>query len=84
MQTLCTKNYKATFPILTKKTIQGKEKRELYKLLTEKTPKNLQGEVGWNFEKFLINKKGEVVNRFRPSIDPLDSELTQKIEALLK
>jgi glutathione peroxidase len=84
MLEFCTKNYKATFPILTKKTIQGKEKRELYKLLTEKTPKNLQGEVGWNFEKFLINKKGEVVNRFRPSIDPLDSELTQKIEALLK
>jgi glutathione peroxidase len=84
MLEFCTKNYKATFPILTKKTIQGKEKRELYKLLTEKTPKNLQGEVGWNFEKFLISKKGEVVNRMRPSMDPLETEMIQKIEAQLK
>lgn len=84
MLEFCTKNYKATFPILTKKTIQGKEKRELYKLLTEKTPKNLQGEVGWNFEKFLISKKGEVINRMRPSMDPLETEMIQKIEAQLK
>lgn len=84
MLEFCSKKYKATFPILTKKTIQGKEKRELYKLLTEKTPKNLQGEVGWNFEKFLISKKGEVVNRMRPSMDPLDSDLIKKIEAQLK
>jgi glutathione peroxidase len=84
MLEFCSKKYKATFPILTKKTIQGKEKRELYKLLTEKTPKNLQGEVGWNFEKFLISKKGEVVNRMRPSLDPMDEEMFSKIEAQLK
>jgi glutathione peroxidase len=83
MMEFCSKNYKATFPILTKKTIQGKEKRELYKFLTEKTSKNLQGEVGWNFEKFLINKNGDVVNRFRSSMDPMDKELTSKIEPLL-
>ena len=71
------------FPILTKKTIQGKDKRELYKLLTEKTPKNLQGEVGWNFEKFLISKKGEVVGRMRSSLDPMDKEMLSKIEAQL-
>ncbi len=84
MMEFCSKNYKATFPILTKKTIQGNEKRELYKFLTEKTPKNLQGEVGWNFEKFLVNKKGQVVNRFRSSMDPMDKEMLSKIEPLLK
>jgi glutathione peroxidase len=83
MLEFCKKNYDATFPILTKKTIQGKEKRDLYKFLTEETPKNLQGEVGWNFEKFLINKKGEVIGRFRPSMDPLDKDLAKKIEAAL-
>lgn len=84
MLEFCSKNYKVTFPILTKKTIQGKEKRELYKFLTEQTSKKLQGEVGWNFEKFLINKKGDVVNRFRSSMDPLDNELLSLITSLLK
>lgn len=83
MMEFCKKNYDVTFPILTKKTIQGKDKRELYKLLTEKTPKNLQGEVGWNFEKFLISKKGEVVGRMRSSLDPMDKEMLSKIEAQL-
>jgi glutathione peroxidase len=83
MLEFCKKNYDVTFPILTKKTIKGKEKRELYKLLTEKTPKNLQGEVGWNFEKFLVSKKGEVVTRMRSSLDPTDKEMTSKIEAQL-
>jgi glutathione peroxidase len=83
MLEFCKKNYDVTFPVLTKKTIQGNEKRELYKLLTEKTPKNLQGEVGWNFEKFLISKKGEVVGRMRSSLGPLDKDMLSKIEAQL-
>ncbi len=83
MKEFCQKNYQVTFPILIKKTIQGKDKRELYRYLTEKVAKNFQGEVGWNFEKFLINKKGEVAGRFRPSMDPMDEALTSKIEPLL-
>ena len=84
MLQFCQKYYSATFPILTKKTVQGKEKRDLYKFLTEETPKKLQGEIGWNFEKFLINKKGEVVSRMRSSLDPLDKDMISKIEPLLK
>ena len=83
MMEFCQKNYSATFPILTKKTVQGKEKRELYKFLTEESPKKFQGEVGWNFEKFLLNKKGEVVGRMRSSLDPLDKEMIKQIEAQL-
>lgn len=83
MMEFCQKNYKATFPILSKKTIQGKEKRPLYQYLTEKTPKKFQGEVGWNFEKFLIGKDGNVTHRFRSSMKPMDKELTSKIESLL-
>jgi glutathione peroxidase len=83
MKEFCQKNYNVSFPLLTKKTIQGKDKRELYRFLTEKTPKNFQGEVSWNFEKFLINKQGEVVGRFRSSLDPMDKEFLKKIEAQL-
>jgi glutathione peroxidase len=83
MMEFCQKNYNVSFPVLTKKTIQGPEKRELYKYLTEKTPKNLQGEVGWNFEKFLIDRKGRVVGRMRPSLDPMDNDMLKKIGPLL-
>lgn len=83
MLEFCQKNYKVTFPILTKKTVEGKEKRELYKFLTEKTPKEFQGEIGWNFEKFLVNKSGAVVGRYKSSVNPDDKELLRKIESTL-
>lgn len=83
MAEFCSKKYNVTFPLLTKKSITGKDKRELYKYLTEKTSKDIQGFVGWNFVKFVVNKKGEVVSRFSPSVKPTDKELTSKIESVL-
>lgn len=83
MLEFCQKNYNVTFPVLTKKTIQGKEKRELYKFLTEQTPKEFKGDVGWNFEKFLVNKEGKVVGRFGSSTKPTDSKLNKMIETSL-
>ncbi len=80
MKEFCSKKYNVTFPLLNKRTVQGKEKRPLYKFLTEKTPKKFQAEIGWNFEKFLVNKKGEVVGRFRPSLAPDDKSITEMIE----
>jgi len=83
MAEFCSKKYHVTFPLLSKKTIKGKEKRDLYKLLTEKTAKEFKGEVSWNFVKFLINKKGEVIGRYDSSVKPTDKELTSKIESVL-
>lgn len=83
MAEFCSKRYNVTFPILTKKTIQGKDKRELYVLLTKKTDKNREGEVAWNFVKFLVSKKGEIVGRFSSTVKPMDPELIKKIEAEL-
>jgi glutathione peroxidase len=83
MLEFCQRTYNVTFPILTKKTIQGKEKRDLYKFLTEKSPKEFQGDVAWNFEKFLVNKDGKIVGRFKSSVKPDDSELLKKIESSL-
>lgn len=77
MLEFCQKNYSATFPILTKKSILGKEKRELYKKIDGGK------DVKWNFEKILVNKKGEVIGRFSSNVKPLDSELTKAIETNL-
>ena len=83
MAQFCSKKYNVTFPLLAKKTVQGKEKRELYKLLTEKSPGKLKGEIAWNFVKFLVNKNGEVVGRYSSDVKPNDKELISKIESLL-
>lgn len=79
MQEFCSKKYNVTFPLLTKRTVLGKEKRELYKVLT----KNKE-EVDWNFEKFLVSKNGSVIGRYKSKVDPLSPELTKAIEAELK
>jgi glutathione peroxidase len=83
MLEFCQKNYNVTFPVLTKKTVQGKEKRELYKYLTEQTSKEYKGEIDWNFEKFLVSKDGKVIGRFKSKVKPDDKELTSKIESSL-
>lgn len=84
MAEFCRKNYGVTFPLLTKKTVKGKEKRPLYKFLTEESGKDFQGDIKWNFNKFLINKEGKVVARFDSSTKPDDKELIKKVEETLK
>lgn len=81
MKDFCSRNYNATFPILTKKSVLGEDKRELYKYLTEKS--SHKGEVSWNFEKFLINRKGEVVERWKSKEKPMDKAITQAVKKAL-
>jgi glutathione peroxidase len=77
----CTKNYGVTFELFDKVHAKGSQQHPLYAQLTSQaTP---PGDVAWNFEKFLINKKGEVVGRYRSSVAPESSELIQAIEAEL-
>jgi len=81
----CTANYKVTFPMLAKIVVKGKEQHPLYQYLTSKeTNPKFAGDIGWNFEKFLINRKGEVVGRYKSSVGPDNKELTATIEKELK
>lgn len=83
MKDFCSRNYNVTFPMLRKSTILGKEKRSLYSYLTEKTDAKFRGDVSWNFEKFLVNRKGEVVGRFKSKDKPMDEDITQAIKKVL-
>lgn len=80
----CEMKFKTTFPLFSKNPVKGAEKQEVYKFLTEAPDKGLQGEVGWNFEKFIVNKEGKVVARFKSGVTPIGSELETKIQDLLK
>ncbi len=77
----CSKNYGVTFDMFSKITVKGSGKSPLYKTLTETASPS--GEVGWNFEKFLINRNGEVVGRFKSGVSPQDAVLTDAIKAAL-
>ena len=65
----CEKNYKVTFPMLAKVVVQGKDICSLYAYLTSKAS-GFAGDVGWNFEKFLIGRDGKVAGRFKSDVEP--------------
>ena len=81
----CTKEYGVKFPMLAKVVVKGKGISPLHEHLTSKTtnPK-FAGDIKWNFTKFLVNKKGEVVGRFEPRTAPDAKEVIEAIEAELK
>ena len=82
IKNFCERTFKVTFPMFAKDKVTGDAKQPVYKFLTEHAQE--KGEISWNFEKFLINKKGDVVGRFKSKVEPMSAELTGRIEALLK
>jgi glutathione peroxidase len=81
----CTTKYSVKFPMLAKVVVKGKGISPLYEYLTsKKTNPKFGGEIKWNFTKFLVNKKGEVVARFEPRTKPDAKDVTEAIAAELK
>jgi glutathione peroxidase-family protein len=79
----CKENYGVEFFILEKQDVNGINRSDLYKALVESKVGANQA-IKWNFEKFLVDKKGNVVARYPSSVDPLDPKLILEIEAQLK
>lgn len=81
IKAFCEKKYKVTFPLFAKGPVTGDKKQPVYTFLTANGPS--KGEVGWNFEKFLINKKGAVVARFKSGVNPGSPEVEKLVQTLL-
>jgi glutathione peroxidase len=79
IKTFCTSRYKVTFPMFAKVSIKGAEKHPLFAELTR-----TGGEVGWNFEKFLIGKDGKVIARFGSDAEPEGGEIEAAVKAALE
>lgn len=81
----CSTRYGVEFDLLSKVVVKGEGICPLYKFLTgkESNPK-FAGDIKWNFTKFLLNRKGEVVARFEPRVSPDAKEVIDAIEAELK
>jgi len=81
----CTTKYKVTFPMFAKISVKGDDQNELYKYLTSKeTNPAFAGDITWNFNKFLVDRKGNVVARFTSKDKPDSEVVTQAIEKYLK
>ena len=77
----CSQNYKVTFPMMGKISVKGKDMHPLYQFLTQKTKNGYaDSEVSWNFQKYLINEKGELVNVIQPKTLPTDSKIIDWIK----
>ncbi|MFM7605497.1 MAG: glutathione peroxidase [Prosthecobacter sp.] len=79
IKVFCTENYKVTFPMTSKLSIKGDGKHPLFTLLTQNG-----GDVGWNFEKFLIGKDGKLLKRFGSDVEPAAPQLLEAIQEALK
>jgi glutathione peroxidase len=81
----CTSKYNVTFDMYSKVVTKGTGQSPLYQYLTEKeTNGDFAGDIPWNFTKFLVDKKGNVIARFTPQDAPLTPKVIAAIEAALK
>jgi len=80
--TFCRLNYGVTFPLLEKQDVNGQNRSPLYQFLVN-SPIGGGGNIGWNFEKFLVNRQGAVVGRFGSKVSPDAPELRGAIEGAL-
>jgi glutathione peroxidase len=80
----CSATYGVTFPLMEKIEVNGEDRHPIYDELTALADAEGQaGDITWNFEKFLVSPKGEVVARYRPQVEPEDPSIVSDIEAQL-
>jgi glutathione peroxidase len=84
IKTFCSAKYGVTFPLYGKVSVKGDDQTPLYKYLTTSANPSLTGDIKWNFTKFLVDRNGNVVQRFEPQTTPDSPEVLAAIEKALK
>src|SRR5476651_2539594 len=77
IKTFCSQRYGVTFPLSEKVSVKGDDICPLFKYLTEAPNPEFTGEIKWNFEKFLIDKDGKLIHRFRSQTTPMSTDITK-------
>ena len=79
--TFCQMNYGVTFPMMDKVSVKGSDMCAVYQFLTQKSKNGLEdSEVSWNFQKYLLNEKGELVKVISPRTVPSDAEIVNWVK----
>lgn len=79
----CELKFKVSFPMFEKGKVKG-DPQPLYQYLLAHDKANPKDEISWNFEKFIVNKKGEIVGRFKSKFTPDSPEVIAAIEKALQ
>jgi len=77
----CYTKYSISFPLFSKITVVGKDKHPLYQYLTEQSP--FPGRVTWNFQKYLVDRSGNVIGKYDPGLNPLSPTIVSDVEKAL-
>ena len=83
IKSFCELNYKVDYPLFAKVPVKGPTKIPLFQYLTETAGKEFKREIDWNFEKFLVNRKGQLTARFTSATEPTNQAIIDRIEQLL-
>ncbi len=79
--TFCKENYGVTFLMMSKISVKGNDIHAVYQFLTQKSKNGLEdSEIAWNFQKYLLNEKGELVQVINPKTLPTDASIISWIE----
>jgi glutathione peroxidase len=81
IKSFCYTKYSLTFPLFSKISVKGGDKHPLYRYLTEQSP--FPGEVEWNFQKYLVDRSGNVIARYHHRTKPLSDEIVRDVERTL-
>ena len=84
IKTFCSTNYNVSFPLTEKIEVNGDGRHPLYQSLTATADaEGRDGDIQWNFEKFLVGRDGNVIARFGPMVLPEAPEVVDSIEKAL-
>ncbi|MES2829403.1 MAG: glutathione peroxidase [Bacteroidota bacterium] len=75
----CTGKYNVSFTLAEKTSVKGADINPLFAYLTSAENPDFKGDIAWNFEKFLINEKGQLVHRFKSKTTPLSEDITKNL-----
>jgi glutathione peroxidase len=81
IKSFCTKNYGVTFPLAAKTTVKGSSIAPIYAFLTRKVNNGvMDAEINWNFNKFLLDENGLLLQKFGSSVKPMSQEITSLLQ----
>jgi glutathione peroxidase len=79
----CRVNFGVNFPLFSRISVKGEEIHPLFEYLVKAENEDFTGEIGWIFEKFLVDRNGNLLRRFKSNVKPESEEITGAIEQLL-
>ena len=79
--TFCEKNYGVTFPMMSKISVKGDDIHPVYQWLTQKSKNGkMDSEVGWNFQKYLVDENGQLVDMVEPKVKPTNEKIVNWVK----